>query len=165
MFNPSDFKKPPDSLTLVYIALVYQTRTKDRLDKLCKPCVRSKLTRVIRCKKSITVTTEKLEEVHADFWGPHNPPSQWGSTYGTILMCEYTKKTWTLYLKGKNNFVNVFQAWLSRIETELSCLIKVLQVDGDREFISTKLQIFYEKYGIVIKYATVYIHKKNWLTT
>lgn len=65
-----------DSLELPYgptsieitIALVYQTKTDntDTLNKLCKPCVRSKLTRVIRCNKSMTAITQKLEEVHTD---------------------------------------------------------------------------------------------------
>ena len=36
------------------------------LDKLCTPCVGSKSTRVVRRNKSMTPTTSKLEEVHAD---------------------------------------------------------------------------------------------------
>lgn len=75
---------------------VYQTRTNDEtnmLDKLCTPCVRSKSTRAIRRDKSMTPTTNKLEEVHADLWGPHDPPSQSGSVYAAILMCEHTLKT------------------------------------------------------------------------
>lgn len=39
--------------------------------------------------------------------------------------------------------------------------MKVLQVDGSGEFISTKLRLFYEKRGIVIKYTAPYIHKEN----
>lgn len=108
--NPSDSKEPPDSLTLAHTALAYQTRTKDTLNKLYETCVRSKSTRVIRCNKSITATTDKLEEVHANLLGPHNPPSQQGSTYAAILICEHTRKTWTLYLQGKDNFVDAFQA-------------------------------------------------------
>ena len=68
------------------------------LDKLYTPCVGSKSTRVIRRNKSMTPITHKLEEVHADLWGPHDPPSQSGSTYAAILMCKHTRKTWTLYL-------------------------------------------------------------------
>ena len=84
----------------------------DALDKLCTPCVGSKSTRVVRRNKSITPITSKLEEVHANLWGPHDPPSQSGSTYAAILMCEHTRKTWTLYLRGKNDFIDVFQVWL-----------------------------------------------------
>ena len=72
--------------------VVRQIRTEDSdvLDKLCTPCVGSKSTQVVRRNKSMTPTTDKLEEVHADLWGPHDPPSQSGSTYAAILMCEHT---------------------------------------------------------------------------
>lgn len=65
----------------------------DVLDKLCAPCMGSKSTRTVRQNKSMTPTTSKLEEVHADLWGPHNPPSQSGSVYAGILMCEHKRKT------------------------------------------------------------------------
>lgn len=52
----------------------------DNLDKLCTPCVGSKSTQVVRQNKSMTVTTSKLEEVHADLWGLHDPPSRSGNT-------------------------------------------------------------------------------------
>lgn len=84
------------------------TDDSDVLDKLCTPCVGSKSTRVIRRNKSMTTTTSKLEEVHADLWGPHDPPSQSGSFYSTILMCKHTRKTWTLYLSGKDDFIDAF---------------------------------------------------------
>ncbi len=51
------------------------TDDNDPPDKLCTPCVGSESTRVVRRNKSMTPTTEKLEEVHADLWGPHDPPS------------------------------------------------------------------------------------------
>lgn len=43
-----------------------ETDEPDIIDKLCTPCVRSKSTRIVRRNKSMTPTTKKLEEVHAD---------------------------------------------------------------------------------------------------
>lgn len=63
------------------------------LDKLCTPCIRSKLTQVVRRNKSMTPKTNKLKEVHADLWGPHDPFSQSKSTYAIIFICKYTQKT------------------------------------------------------------------------
>lgn len=135
----------------------------DALDKLCAPCVGSKSTRVVRRNKSMTPTTSKLEEVHADLWGPHDPPSQSGSAYAAILMCEHTRKTWTLYLRGKDDFIDAFQTWLPRVEAESGCSMKMLRADGGGEFISTKLRLFCEKRGIAIKYAAPYVHEENGL--
>ena len=111
----------------------------------------------------MTVRTSKLKEVHADLWEPHNPPSCSGNTYSTILICEHTRKTWILYLRGEDEFVDAFQTWLSKIEAESSCSIKALWADGGGEFISVKLCIFCEKRGITIKYAASYVHKENGL--
>lgn len=82
------------------------------LDKLCTPCVGSKSTRVVKKNKSMTPTTSKFKEVHANLWGPHDPLVQSGSTYAAILICEHTRKTWTLYLQGKDDFIDAFQVWL-----------------------------------------------------
>ncbi len=108
-----------------------------------------------------TPTTEKLEEVHAELWCPHDPPSRSGNTYAGILMCEKTRKTWTLYLRSTDEFVDAFQAWLPRVETESGCKMKALCADGGEEFISTKLKEFCDNRGINIKYATPYLHEEN----
>lgn len=46
----------------------HQTRIKDfeDLNRLCRPYMRSKLTRKVRRNKGMTATTNKLKEVHAD---------------------------------------------------------------------------------------------------
>ncbi len=131
------------------------------LDKLCTPCVGSKSTRIVRRNKNMCPTTSKLKQVHADLWGPNDPPSQSQSTYAVILMCEHTQKTWTLYLRGKDDFVDAFQIWLPRVEAESAYLMKALRADGGGEFISTKLRLFCEKRGIVIKYAAPYVYEEN----
>ena len=78
-------------------------------------------------------------------------------------MCEHTGKTWTLYLKGKDDFVDAFQAWLPRAENESGCSLQTLRADGGGEFISAKLRNFCKKRGIVIKYAAPYMHEENGL--
>ncbi len=144
-------------------AIIQQMRIEDLkdFDKLCTPCVGSKSTQVVRRNKSMTVTTSKLEEIHADLWGLYESPSQSGSIYAAILICKYTWKTWTLYLKGKDNFINSFQAWLSRVKTESRCSMKLLQADGRGEFIFKKLRSFCKKRGIAIRYVAPYVHEKN----
>lgn len=157
------FPVHPAITPLTAVAASTQANNLDNLDKLYMPCVGSKSTRIVRQNKSMTVTTSKLEEVHADLWGPHDPLSRSGSTYAAILMCEHTKKTWTLYLRGKDEFIDAFQAWLPKAEAKSNCSMKALRADGGREFISIKLQSFCETRGIAIKYAAPYIHKENGL--
>ncbi len=146
-------------------ATVQQTRIKDLedLNKLCTPYVGSKSTRVVRQNKSMTATTSKLEEIHTYLWGPHDPPSQSRSIYAAVLMCKHTRKTWTLYLRRKDDFVDAFQAWLPCVKAKSGYSMKLLRVDGGGEFISKKLRSFCEKQGIAIRYAAPYVHEENGL--
>lgn len=86
-------KEAPTAPVPTSIVATCQANDPDSLDKLCTPCVGSKSTRVVRQNKSATITTNKLEKVHANLWGLHNPPSRSGSTYTAILMCEHIRKT------------------------------------------------------------------------
>lgn len=146
-------------------AVVHQIRIEylEDLDKLCTPCTRSKSTRVVSQNKSMTATTNKLKEVYVDLWDLHDSLSQLKSIYAVILMCEYIRKIWTLYLRGKNDFINVFQVWLLYIKVESEYSMKLLWVDGGGKFISNKLRSFCEKQDIAIWYIALYIPEKNGL--
>lgn len=161
VFIDSNNPKPPDNETInllvdqeSLLAIIASTRKADNIiDKLCAFCVGSKSTQMVRWNKIMRPTTEKFEEVHTDLRGLHNPPSQSGSIYATILMCEHTWRTWTLYLGGKDNFVNAFQVWVSRIKAESRCSMKILRANDDREFILNKLRLFCKKRDILMQYA------------
>lgn len=99
-------------------------------DSICTPCIASKQTRVVIRDKLMTESSEKLEEVHVDLWGPHNPPSLSGKTYAAILLDAKTWKSWVMYLRSKDEFVDVFQAWLPVVENQCSKSMKVLRADG-----------------------------------
>ena len=44
------------------------------LDKFYTICMTSKSNRTVKRHKSMTPASEKLEEMYADLWGPHNLP-------------------------------------------------------------------------------------------
>lgn len=69
----------PTKITVKVIlrAAVYQIKIKDldNLDKLCTLYMERKLTVVVRQNKSMTAMINNLEEVYANLWSLHNPPS------------------------------------------------------------------------------------------
>lgn len=59
---------PTQLLAKTRVVVIHQKiENADAINKLCTPYVGSKLTRVVRWNKSMTTTTNKLEEVHKDF--------------------------------------------------------------------------------------------------
>lgn len=60
--------------------------------ELCDTCVESKNTKIVKSKR-MTPTTRRLQEIHTDLWGPHNPPLLSGRNYIALLLNEYTRKS------------------------------------------------------------------------
>lgn len=90
------------------ITTIFQATKTNILDKIYVPCVKSRLTETLKQNKSMTTITNKLEDVHTDFWGPYDPFSQSENIYTAILICKHICKIWTLYLKEKDDFVDTF---------------------------------------------------------
>lgn len=87
-----------DPIPIIVACQENNAENPDNLDKLYTPYMGSISTRVVRQNKSITITTSKLEEVHINLWGLHNPLSHFRNTYLTIFICKYTWEIQTLYL-------------------------------------------------------------------
>lgn len=101
--------------------------------------------------------------MHVELWGLHDPITLLGNTSASILVYKKRAKTWVLYLCFKDDFVDAFQIWLSRVENKSKCLLKTLCADGEGEFISIKLKDFCKIRGITLKYATLCMPKENGL--
>ena len=110
------------------------------VEELCETCIESKYTRIVKSKK-MTPTTRRLQEVHANLWGPQEPASISGKSYVTLLFAEFTRKLWVLMLRSKDEFFDAFKLWLLRAKASGSRL-DCLQTDGRGEFISVALQSF-----------------------
>lgn len=109
----------------------------------------------------MTEVKEKLEEVYVNLWGLHHLASLFGKKYTVILLDAKTRKTWIHYLQSKDEFVNVFQVCLPKVENECIKSMKVLCADGGGEFVSTKLKDICKQKGITIKYAASHMHEEN----
>lgn len=70
--------------------------------------IKSKYTKIVKHKAMIP-KVQKLEVIHADFWGPHNPPSILGKSYISLLLNKYTQNSWVLLLRSKDKFFDVFK--------------------------------------------------------
>ncbi len=96
----SDFDEP------VIINKIIDTSSETA--ELYDACIESKHTRIVKTK-SMTPTTRRLQEIHADLWGPHDPPSLSGRNYVALLLDEFTCKSWILMLRSKDEFFDVFK--------------------------------------------------------
>lgn len=72
-------------------AIVNKATDIDAGAELCDACIESKHTRIVKSKR-MTPTTRRLQEIHADLWGPHDLPSLSGRNYIALFLYEFTRK-------------------------------------------------------------------------
>lgn len=79
VFDMSDIDQSPTTLLDIQTrstAIASQTiKHPNILNNLCILYVENKSTKVIRQNKSMTALCNKLEEIHANLWRPHDLPS------------------------------------------------------------------------------------------
>lgn len=90
------------------LASIYKVISIDIEAKLCNTCVESKYTKIDKSKRMIS-TTQRLQEIFTDLWGPHNPLSLSSRNNVTLLFVEYIWKFWILLLKSKDEFFDMFK--------------------------------------------------------
>ena len=64
----------------------------DSGNRVCELCALNKQTRVIH-HDGIGPTTTELKRVHTDLWGPYNPASFGGNSYGAVLVDDFTRRS------------------------------------------------------------------------
>lgn len=99
-------------------------QTNEDFDNICLPYIASKQSRAI-IHKPMTEVEEKLEEIHVNLWGSHHPALLSEKKYVAILLNAKTRKTWIHYLQSKDEFVNIFQVWLPKVENEYTKSMKM----------------------------------------
>lgn len=108
----------------------------------------------------MTLTTRRLQEIHADLWGSHDLPLLSRRIYVDMLFDEFTRKSCVLLLRSKDEFFGDFKLWFLRTKL-FGEKLRYLQTDGGEEFTSVSLKSFCNGKNIPIGYTASYMHKKN----
>ncbi|GJS61526.1 retrovirus-related pol polyprotein from transposon TNT 1-94 [Tanacetum coccineum] len=84
--------------------------------------------------KNVVSTTRCLELLHMDLFGPSAIRSYRGNCYTPVIVDEYSRYTWTRFLKDKTETFDQFQILSRKIQNQLSCSIVSIRTDHGREF-------------------------------
>ncbi|GJR00998.1 retrovirus-related pol polyprotein from transposon TNT 1-94 [Tanacetum coccineum] len=84
--------------------------------------------------KNIVSTTRCLELLHMDLFGPSAVRSYRGNRYTLVIVNDYSRYTWTRFLKDKIEAFNQFEIFSRKIQNQLGFLIVSIRTDHGREF-------------------------------
>ncbi|GJR17363.1 retrovirus-related pol polyprotein from transposon TNT 1-94 [Tanacetum coccineum] len=100
----------------------------------CDACKFGKQAYASHKAKNIISMTRCLELLHMDLFGLSIVRSYEGNHYTLVIVDDYSRYTWTRFLKDKTEAFNQFKIFSKRIQIQLGCTIVSIRTDHGREF-------------------------------
>ncbi|GJV41523.1 retrovirus-related pol polyprotein from transposon TNT 1-94 [Tanacetum coccineum] len=100
----------------------------------CDACKIRKQAHANHKAKNIVSTTRCLELIHMDLFGPSAIRSYRGNRYTLVIVDNYSRHTWTRFLKAKNEVFDQFEIFSTKIQNQLGCPMVSIRTDHGREF-------------------------------
>ena len=103
-------------------------------DKVCDACQFGKQIKSSFKSKKIISTSRPLELLHLDLFGPMRTASLGGKFYVFVIVDDFSRFTWTLFLTHKNEAFQTFSNLCKRIQNEKGLSIVAIRSDHGKEF-------------------------------
>ncbi|XP_049342929.1 uncharacterized protein LOC125807259 [Solanum verrucosum] len=117
-------------------------------DKVCDACTKGKEIRSsFKAKKGVS-TTRPLELLHMDLCGPIRIQSRGGKKYILVVVDDFSRFTWNMFLRTKDEMVGLLITFDKAIQLKVKCKIASIRSDHGTEFENSKIEGFYAKNGI-----------------
>nr|GEU36832.1 hypothetical protein [Tanacetum cinerariifolium] len=111
-------------------------------------------------KKDIVIGLPKLNSkgrlnlLHMDLCGPMRVASINGKKYLLVIVDDYSRYTWTLFLRFKSETPEVLKEFLTMIQRNLQALVITVRTDRCTEFSNKTLNAFFKEEGIEYQTST-----------
>ncbi|KAK2364611.1 cysteine-rich RECEPTOR kinase [Trifolium repens] len=117
-------------------------------DHLCDACQMGKQTKASFKSKKFISTTKPLELIHMDLFGPSRTKSLGGNYYGLVIVDDYSRFCWTLFLSSKSDTLSAFKQFAKMIQNKLYLKIISIRSDHGGEFENNNFDKFCSRHGI-----------------
>ncbi|GJU69341.1 retrovirus-related pol polyprotein from transposon TNT 1-94 [Tanacetum coccineum] len=120
-------------------------------DQLCSSCKVSKAKRSSFKIKVVPSSKGRLNLLHMDLCGPMRVASINGKKYILVIVDDCFRYTWTLFLRSKEETLEVLKDFLTMIQQNLQALVNSVRTDRGTEFLSKTLNEFFKEERMSIK--------------
>jgi len=125
-------------------------------DRICSACQAGKQVGVPHPPKSIMTTTQPLELIHMDLFGPVAYLSIGGNKYGLVIVDDYSRFTWVFFVYDKSQVQEKVKIFVRRAQREFGLPIKKIRSDNGTKFKNTLVEEFLDNEGIKHEFSTPY---------
>lgn len=95
-------------------------------DRVCEVCVKGKQTKSSFQPKNAVTSERILELLHADLLGPTKILSMGGKRYGFVIVNDFSRFIWVLFLSHKDETFEAFKKFCKKVQNDRfeNCLCK-----------------------------------------
>ncbi|GJS53020.1 retrovirus-related pol polyprotein from transposon TNT 1-94 [Tanacetum coccineum] len=130
-------------------------------DQLCSSCEMSKAKRSSFKSKAIPSSKGRLNLLHMDLCGPMRVASINGKKYILVIVDDYSRYTWTLFLRSKDETPKVLKDFLTMIQRNLQAQVISVRTDRGIEFLNKTLHTYFKEEGIEHQTSTPRTPEQN----
>ncbi|GJS30164.1 retrovirus-related pol polyprotein from transposon TNT 1-94 [Tanacetum coccineum] len=130
-------------------------------DQLCSSCEVSKAKRSSFKKKVVQSSKGRLNLLHMDLYDPMRVASINGKKYILVIIDGYSRYTWTLFLRSKDETPEVLKDFLKMIQRNLQAQVITIRTDKGTKFLNKTLYAYFKEEGINHQASTPRTPKQN----
>nr|GFA96125.1 hypothetical protein [Tanacetum cinerariifolium] len=117
-------------------------------DQLCSSCELGKAKRKSFQTKTTPSSKRQLQLLHMDLCGPMRVESINGKKYVLIIVDDYSRYTWTYFLRSKDETPEVLIDFPRLVKRGLHAQVRIVQTDKGTEFLNKTLHAYFASEGI-----------------
>ncbi|GJU26217.1 retrovirus-related pol polyprotein from transposon TNT 1-94 [Tanacetum coccineum] len=130
-------------------------------DQLCSSYEVSKAKRSLFKTKVVLSSKGRLNLLHMNLCSPMRVSSINGKIYILVIVDDYSRYTWTLFLRSKDEAPKVLKEFLIMIQQNLQALVIFVRTDKGTEFLNKTLHAFFKEEGIEHQTSTPRTPEQN----
>ncbi|GJU43048.1 retrovirus-related pol polyprotein from transposon TNT 1-94 [Tanacetum coccineum] len=130
-------------------------------DQLCSSYEMSKEKRSSFKSKAVPSSKGRLNLLHMDLCGPMRVASINGKKYILVIVDDYSRYTWTLFLRSKDETPEVLKDFLTMIQRNLQAQVIIVRTDRGTEFLNKTLHAYFKEEGIEHQTSTPQTPEQN----
>ncbi|GKA09073.1 retrovirus-related pol polyprotein from transposon TNT 1-94 [Tanacetum coccineum] len=130
-------------------------------DQLCSSCEVSKAKRSLFKTKVVPSSKGRLNLLNMDLCGPMRVASINGKKYILVIVEDYSRYTWTLFLRSKDETPEVLKDFLTMIQQNILALVLSVRTDRGTEFLNKTLNAFFKEEGTEHQTSTGIVERRN----
>ncbi|GJS99480.1 putative reverse transcriptase domain-containing protein [Tanacetum coccineum] len=117
-------------------------------DHLCSSCELGKAKRKSFHTKTTPSSKRRLQLLHMDLCGPMRVESINGKKYVLVIVDDYSRYTWTHFLRSKDETPGVLIDFLTLVQRGLHAQVTTVRTDKGTKFLNKTLHAYFAKEGI-----------------